>query len=549
MKTKKSKPAKAGKRKVTATTGQVVAPIPINHIKPSPTNPRKVFDEGGLKELAASIAIHGIMQPILVRPLNGTGKFELVAGERRWRAAKVAKLEFIPGIVRELDDAQAMELQQIENLQRVDLTILEEADGFAALIATGNYTPESLGEKLGKSRATIYERLKLAKLSEPVRKAVENGKLPASQAALIASVPGEAAQAEVLKAALEDFNYGEDVMSVRDLKQLIEADYTRNLNKATFDTKAVYGQTNGSLNVDVAACGSCKDCPKRSGNMPGANLGSPNICTDVACYKAKAEQATKEILADHAAKGFPVLNEMQAKQTFSYGSLQGRAPYYDANERVWLVDDDDYDKTWKETLKKALPTITLGVDERGELHELIDKESAIEALKATKLKLHKASVSSELTQPTTADCGSDRGAAIEEGKIRRLQRERKGEAVFATVRGFTMLQLLGLVCSEMVSDYKFKAALVKALAISPDADVDPSPEQIATQLGLMNEPNMAETLVRCFLTNKGQLEGYKVDQFAEVLGLDMENIELEAAKEFKAAKAEKATKVKGSKKK
>lgn len=148
--------------------------LALEAIVASKTNPRKHFDAAALKELAESIAKHGVLQAILVRPNGADGKFELVAGERRWRAAKLAQLDRIPVTVRELSDTEALELQVVENLQRTDLHPLEEAEGYESLMkcqhADGRtYTADEIAAKVGKSRSYVYSRLKYTALCKEAR--------------------------------------------------------------------------------------------------------------------------------------------------------------------------------------------------------------------------------------------------------------------------------------------------------------------------------------------------------------------------------------------
>src|ERR1700675_3451392 len=152
-----------------------VQDIPLNRIQESKTNPRRTFDETKLAELADNIRQHGVLQPVLVRPLPGgeDGFFELVAGARRYRASQIAKRETIPATIRELTDTQCLELQLIENLQRVDVHELDEARGYAALmhLQPETYTVETLAEKIGRSEKYVYARLRLTHLVDEVQQA------------------------------------------------------------------------------------------------------------------------------------------------------------------------------------------------------------------------------------------------------------------------------------------------------------------------------------------------------------------------------------------
>src|SRR6201988_1105600 len=164
--------------------------IPLNRIQESKTNPRRTFDDAKLAELAANIRQHGVLQPVLVRPLPDSedGFFELVAGARRYRASKLAKRETIPATVRELTETECLELQLIENLQRADVYELDEARGYAALmqLQPDTYTVETLAEKVGRSEKYVYARLRLTHLVEEVQQAFYIGRLTVAHAFEIA---------------------------------------------------------------------------------------------------------------------------------------------------------------------------------------------------------------------------------------------------------------------------------------------------------------------------------------------------------------------------
>jgi ParB family transcriptional regulator, chromosome partitioning protein len=157
--------------------------LPIEMLAPSPLQPRKHFDETALNELAASIRERGILQPLLVRAdaLN-PGHFEIIAGERRWRAAQRAQLHDVPVVVRELSDAEVLEVALIENLQRQDLSPVEEARGYQRLLDEFSHTQEEIGEIVGKSRTHVANVLRLLQLPDNVQRMIEDGKLNAGQA-------------------------------------------------------------------------------------------------------------------------------------------------------------------------------------------------------------------------------------------------------------------------------------------------------------------------------------------------------------------------------
>ena len=161
--------------------------IKISEIEPNRAQPRKDFDEESLAELADSISEHGVLQPILVRPLIGGG-YQIVAGERRWRAARMAGVQEIPAVVRDLSESQVMELALIENLQREDLNPLEEAGGYSALIETYGFTQEEVARTVGRSRPAVANALRLLTLPESVRDMVERGELSAGHARTLLAI-------------------------------------------------------------------------------------------------------------------------------------------------------------------------------------------------------------------------------------------------------------------------------------------------------------------------------------------------------------------------
>ena len=155
--------------------------IPIELVRPNPNNPRHYFDDAMIEELAISIRAKGLLQPLMVRQRDG-GHYEIVAGERRWRAAQKAGIHDVPAIVRELSDGEALEIALIENIQRADLNPLEEAQGYQQLMSEFAYTQQQLADSLGKSRSHIANTLRLLNLPDSVRAHIEAGRLTAGHA-------------------------------------------------------------------------------------------------------------------------------------------------------------------------------------------------------------------------------------------------------------------------------------------------------------------------------------------------------------------------------
>jgi ParB family chromosome partitioning protein len=184
--------------------GQKQRRVPVEFLKPNPRNPRRIYDEGELDELARSIRERGIIQPIVVRPLRGSDdSFEIIAGERRWRAAQRARLDQVPIVVLEVSDGEAMELAIIENVQRTDLNPLEEATGYQILINDYKHSHEEVARIVGKSRSHIGNTLRLLKLPESVKTYINAGKISAGHArALVGHDDPEALAREIVEKGL-----------------------------------------------------------------------------------------------------------------------------------------------------------------------------------------------------------------------------------------------------------------------------------------------------------------------------------------------------------
>lgn len=182
--------------------GRRLQTLPIEFLKPNPNQPRRHFNKDAIEELAASIRARGLLQPILVRPI-AFENYEIVAGERRWRAAQLAGVPDVPVVIRDLSDAQAAEIALIENVQRVDLNPMEEAAGYGRLSDVYGRTQEEIAKAVGKSRSHVANMMRLLDLPARCRKALEEGAISAGHArALLAAKDPDGALAEVLKSGL-----------------------------------------------------------------------------------------------------------------------------------------------------------------------------------------------------------------------------------------------------------------------------------------------------------------------------------------------------------
>jgi ParB family chromosome partitioning protein len=217
--------------------------VPLAALKPSPFNPRRSFSEAQLEELAASIRERGLVQPIVVRP-SGEG-YEIVAGERRWRAAQLANLHDVPVVVRTLNDQEAVEIAIIENVQREDLNAIEEGEGYRLLIEGHAYTQEDLARIVGKSRSHLANTLRLLKLPEGVQDLVRSGNLSAGHVRPLIGRADAAALAERI------VSRGLNVRQVEALTQDRGPAKTKRQRGKDSDTRAAEAELRESLGLDV----------------------------------------------------------------------------------------------------------------------------------------------------------------------------------------------------------------------------------------------------------------------------------------------------------
>lgn len=197
---------------VSAETA-VPEPIRLSEIEPNREQPRKDFDDEALQQLADSIRENGVIQPLVVRPLK-SGGYQLVAGERRWRASRMAGLTEVPVLVLDIDDKKAMELTMVENLQRENLNPMEEAFGYQQLMEAHNLTQDAVARVVGKSRPAVANTLRLLDLPDAVQELVKKGDLSAGHARALLGFEEESAMLEAAKRAIKDG------LSVRDLERM-----------------------------------------------------------------------------------------------------------------------------------------------------------------------------------------------------------------------------------------------------------------------------------------------------------------------------------------
>lgn len=379
-----------------------VTHVPVGDIHPSPFNrpDRSGFDEKSIAELAASIREKGILQPLVVRK-NAKG-FELVCGERRWTAAREAKLPTVPVLVRDCSDNEARELQIIENLQREGLHPIEEAKGYRDLLQqrdlkTGKsvYTIETLAYKLGKSVAFLYARLKLLKMPQLAQDAMYSGKLNHSIALLLCRIPDPKLQKKATFEILDPnglvgddeaarvrraLNPESEPMSYRRAKNHISMKYMVRLKGTPFpqeDADLVPVQITDGERI---AGGKCSDCPWRTGNLKRLfpDLEATDVCTNPACFQSKKQAEWKRANDKAKAQGHTLLKDGKAREIFSDGKLESRSEFVDVKD----IFPGEKKKTWEQVLGDKLPDqLVQARDDKRKVHFLIPVDHAVQAAK------------------------------------------------------------------------------------------------------------------------------------------------------------------------
>jgi len=467
--------------------------IPRKELFPDPDQPRKTFDEAGLKELAESITQQGIVQPLIVRRVpakykisepdltsddyhvhelvdgvwqlafqnkqesacvsfagaqNLADRHVIVAGERRWRASEIAGLESLPCIVRDIEGHKVFAQQFIENEQRVNISALEEAEALqkqmeVRRMAAGGFSVEDLAKELGMSRAGLYQRLALTRLHAPVREALLAGKISTSAASVVAIVPLPKDQEKLLK-EITDENSWKFPYSVRDVQEIVNDDYCQQLTEAPFklDSDQVFEGGGPDQFKNQAApvyVGACKTCPHRSGNLADQfpELAKrPNVCTRPDCFAAKCKAHWVATAQDLAQRGKTVLVEKEFKKVSK--------DYIDADREGWGLFANDYAAPAK-VLGKHAPEPVLVSTATG-LKKYFKRTDIPGAAKAAKVKL-----SSEATDKTeTAEARVKREA---KEKLERETGERR--EAFVKAQFPTLLKALA----------KLKAAEAWALGV------------------------------------------------------------------------------------
>ena len=519
MKKSKSPSPKAPKAKRTATPTATATPgspatityVDRSKLELSPFNHRKLtgLDEDSLTQLADSIRQQGVITPLTVRPLNGSGTYEIISGERRYRASETAGLAQLPCIIRDATDAEARELQLIENLQREGISPMEEAQGLQDLLdqrdADGNptHTLETLALRLGRGTRTVRNRLKLLILPAEIQDAIIAGKCSESIANLIVTIPDPEKQARFAREVLSPFSIVKDGLSkindenqepksVREAKAHLAFHYQKRLKGCRFsqtDPDLVPIET--APDGERIAGGACEDCPWRSGNIEGS--ASADVCTNVACFQRKEAADVAKAKATLKEEGVTLLTGNKAPQVVrEEGEVK-----VSSNEYVSLTDTvpGKKTKTWKDVIEAAPENTAapqqFAVKDGKQIVHLVKVTDALAAAKAAGVevkqpappapekdwaaerkakqekaeRLHRiaaAALPDILAAVQAGDPATWLAHALAESNVSRPTQERRGWAKLndkdyaVAIRGLTLNELVGLIfeealCSQPVS--------------------------------------------------------------------------------------------------
>ena len=526
--------------------------MPLDAIVPSITN-RSRFNEVKLLEMAESIKAKGVIHPISIRllpasrlqetfedrpkgaPLPG---YEIICGERRFRASRLAGLTTIPVLVRIANNVEALELQLIENVQGEDLHELEEAEGYMRLRDEAGIEAKDIAVKIHKSKEYVFARLKLLSLSEVPRRAFLAGDIDMSRALIIARVPNEKLQLKTLEEATRK-DYDGNVASVRDLQRWTQQNVMLRLDAARFQITAA------DL---VASAGACRDCPKRTGANPElfSDVGSADVCTDPACYHAKEEAHDEAAAAIAKARGQKVITGKEAQQIWQHE--------FNDPEGFRRLDKPDKrlngNKTLAKVLGKDAPEPILLQSPKGDLVPVIPSDKANQVLKAKGLlSPHQVRAQRDITAQEAAQRAQE--------KFERTWRKRAIAGLFEAVRahpetGLTtavVRMLAGAMMAGLVQDDRSHVA--QLLGVGKVAEA----EGIRAHLKDCSDDQAVAALLLLFMQHDQSWLSYvpekdklplRLEAVAEAYAMSLEHFRAEVRAEDDAAELAREKKLKAA---
>lgn len=492
--------------------------LPIDKIGPSPQNPRKVI--GDLAELKAAIQEKGLLVPLLVRPSPKKGApYEIVFGERRWRALKEIGETVVRCEVRELSDDQALELMLVEYVHRVDLAPLEEAAAFASMRDKLKLDEKGIAKLVKKTPGYVFKQLRLHGLSEKAKAAVTAGDLQLGAARQLAMVEGAAAQDALLPrlARHVEHGYEHQPASEKTAKQIVN-DSLRKLKDAPFDI----ARSPFVIIGDVDA-GACTVCPKNTGAqllLIGEAATEEEKCTDAVCWAGKV-RVTGELALEEAKKSGKAIVKDQGIWA-DYGRLKHDAPYVD------LAETEQHSGTkWKKVLENSGLRISAGVDLDGKPHDLAPRKEAEAFAKKLAKKLSDSSGSFAAGGPRAAPGTKrvvDESDRIEEAKTRAVLAAVAAKAEKASPAAILRLVAKSLAGHALGND--LVANLLERRGIPAGKGVSTTFEALIEKADITKMQGLVAELLAG--------DQYDTDDVCEALKVDIDAIEDKAADAFKA---------------
>lgn len=518
---------------MTSTTLDLV---PLEQIRTSPTNPRRTFPD--TDDLVESVRRLGVLQPVLVRPTGD--HYELVFGERRFRAATDAGLPEIPAMVREMDDEQVLEAQLVENMQREDVHPLEEAEALERLMQRYGHTADDLAAKLGRSKTYVYQRLKLLDLCEEGRNAFLAGLISPTIALLLARVPVQDLQREAIAVIEREQQYGG--WTTARARDWIRRNFMLTLAEAPFPSERA------DLLEDV---GSCAECPLRTGNQPNLfpEVDRHDLCTSPPCYQRKADAAWEERKNAAKAAGLKVLTQKQTDELFPWrGAVPDGKAFLSIDSRC---KEHHQHRPWSELLPEDARPDPDAIARRkdGEVVELFHPKTLKAAAKAARVRFKKPkSAKSGPTQAEKDEVAAGHAAA--EAAVR--------EIVDQVETGTDSGPIVRAVLTMLIGDYLMPhAAVAKRRGLEVQKGSDGARAAVLASCDGMTLSQLHGLLAELLASRVGFIAhakefGSKLVELAEVCGVDLAELwseEQRAVEELRAAQeAEKAAKPKPAKK-
>jgi ParB/RepB/Spo0J family partition protein len=488
--------------------------LALDLIEPDPHNPRKDFPKEEMNELISSVMLLGVRQPIEVRPIGG--KYRIVFGERRYRAAKAAGLKEIPAVVRSESELEASDVQMAENLKRADLSPLEIAGGYKRQLELGR-TMDQVCERAGKKRTQVYAMLQLLQLGDAGRKALGEKSITTSVAQLVARVP-KALQDKALSQVLPGPNF--PAATYAEAEKALADSFTVDLKKAPFDTK------DAKL---CAAAGACDGCPKRSGNAKDLypDIKSPDICTDRPCFDAKVYADIKRVMD---AKGYKLLTPKEAPPDELFWN-DGRGPLKPESGYVTPAEscfDDTQQRKYDELIppEQLKKLVVVAIDSGGTPRQLLPKAGLMrEVKKAGIFKEKKAREAKALPAPKAAK--ESKPAAPPPPSIDELVDDALvGKMVEAVEkRGITPV-LLRLVARELLGQGANLDLFARRKLKDPGAG-RPSEREFEKTFGNPGAPKLFGLIFE-LVVGARYMNGDGFDDLADELGVDAKKVRAEA---------------------